>query len=378
MDISRIPSPAFVLEEEKLRENLILMQHVQKEAGISIILALKGFAMWSTFPMVKKYLKGATASSVHEARLCVEELGKKAHTYCVAYSPDSFKEILQYSSHITFNSISEFHRYTSQLDQYPEKVSVGLRVNPGFSNVETELNNPCALGSRLGESPESLPSVLPNEIEGLHFHTLSESDPANLEKVLAAFEQKFGKYLPQLKWVNFGGGHLMTRKGYNVDHLISILTAFKKRHKVDIILEPGSAVAWEVGVLIASVLDVFERDGIPTAILDISFTAHLPDTQEMSFRPRIRGARDPKKEDKFVYRLGGISCLAGDFMSEYAFEKELLPGNKLVFEDMIHYTMVKTTMFNGLEHPQIGIWKENQSYQTIRTFGYEDYKGRLS
>ncbi|MEL6192842.1 MAG: carboxynorspermidine decarboxylase [Bacteroidota bacterium] len=378
MDISRIPSPAFVLEEEKLRENLILMQRVQKEAGISIILALKGFAMWSTFPMIKEYLKGATASSVHEARLCMEEIGKKAHTYCVAYPPNSFKEILQYSSHITFNSISEFHRYASQLDQHSEKVSIGIRVNPGFSNVETELNNPCAPGSRLGETSESLPDVLPEEIEGLHFHALSESNPDKLGKVLAAFEQRFAKYLPQLKWVNFGGGHLMTRKGYNVDQLISILRAFKKRYEVDIILEPGSAVAWNAGVLIVSVLDVFRRDGIPTAILDISFSAHLPDTLEMPYRPRIKGARDPQKEDEFVYRLGGISCLAGDFMFEYAFEKELVPGDKLVFEDMIHYTMVKTSMFNGLEHPQIGIWKENQSYQTIRTFGYEDYKGRLS
>ena len=328
--------------------------------------------------MIKEYLKGATASSVHEARLCFEEMGRKTHTYCVAYPPNSFKEILQYSSHITFNSISEFHRYTSLLNQHPERVSVGIRVNPGFSNVEGELNNPCALGSRLGETLESLPSVLPKEIEGLHFHALSDSDPENLENVLAAFEQRFGKYLPQLKWVNFGGGHLMTRKGYNVDQLISLLKAFKKKHEVDIIMEPGSAVVWQAGVLITSVLDVFKRDGIPIAILDISFSVHLPDTLGIPYRPRIKGAKDPRKEDKFVYRLGGISCLAGDFMPKYAFEKELVPGDKLVFENMIHYTMVKTTMFNGLEHPQIGIWEENQSYQTIRTFGYEDYKRRLS
>lgn len=378
MDMTHISSPAYVLEEEKLRKNLLVLQQIQERAGISIILSLKGFAMWKIFPLVNKYLKGATASSLYEARLCFEEMGQKAHTYCVAYSPLSIQEILSYSSHLTFNSLSEFQRYLIDIVVYSDNVSIGIRVNPGFSNVENTSGNPSRLGSRLGETVDSLPDILPKEIEGLHFHTLSDAGVDSMEEVITAFEQKFEKYMPSLKWVNMGGGHLLTAEEYETNRLISMLTSFKKKHEVDIILEPGSAISWESGVLIASVLDVVKRDGMHTAILDISFNTHIPDVLALPYRPQIRGAREPKPGDSFVYRLGGRSCLAGDVLSAYAFPTKLLPGDKLVFENMIQYTMVKTSMFNGLPHPQIGIWKEDQSYEVIRTFGYEDYKGRLS
>lgn len=377
-EYASLSSAAYILEERKLRENLELIQRVQTEAGVSIILALKGFAMWSVFPMVKRYLSGATASSLNEARLIFEEMGCRAHTYAVAYMPDEFEEIMGYSSHITFNSIAQFHRYASAVQQYPEKISPGIRVNPEYSEVEVALYNPCAPGSRLGEVSDAFHAGLPEGVEGLHFHTLCESSSYDLEKVLAAFEARFGHFLPQLKWVNFGGGHLMTRKGYDTDHLIGLLRAFRARHPhLEVILEPGSAIAWETGVLVAHVLDIVENKGIQTAILDVSFTAHMPDTLEMPYRPRIRGAADwtPGKPS---YRLGGVSCLSGDYMLEYSFEKPLQPGDSIILEDMIHYTMVKTSMFNGVRHPDICILRENGEMETVRKFSYEDYRNRLS
>lgn len=374
----QINSSAFVLEEYKLRENLELIARVQQESGASIILALKGFAMWSVFPMVKRYLSGATASSLNEARLIFEEMGCKAHTYAVAYLPQEIEEIARCSSHITFNSLSEFNRHAPKIMQIAPEISLGLRVNPEYSEVETALYNPCAPGSRLGEIADALPEHLPIEIEGLHFHTLCESSSFELEKLLSAFEQRFGKYLPNLKWVNFGGGHLMTRKGYDIQHLIALLKAFRKRYPhLEVILEPGSAIAWETGVLIAHVLDIVQNRNIRTAILDVSFTAHMPDTLEMPYRPRIRGATDPVP-GKHTYRMGGVSCLSGDFMLEYGFEHPLQAGDQIILEDMIHYTMVKTTMFNGVKHPDIAILRENGNFEIIRRFSYEDYRNRLS
>ncbi|MEO1052532.1 MAG: carboxynorspermidine decarboxylase [Bacteroidota bacterium] len=377
IDYNQIPSPAYVLDEALLRKNLELINRVQEEAGVSIILAFKGFAMWSAFPMVRQYLKGATASSLNEARLCFEEMGTKAHTYSPVYMPNEFDELLAHSSHITFNSLNQYHQYKDQVERHPQKISCGIRVNPEWSDVETDLYNPAAPGSRLGEMFETFDEGLPEGVEGLHFHVLCESDSHSLEKVLHAFETRFGKFLPQLKWVNMGGGHLMTREGYDTAHLIQLLKDFKAKHNVEVILEPGSAVAWETGVLVATVLDIFESRGVKTAMLDISFTAHMPDTLEMPYRPRIQGATDPK-QGKLTYRLGGVSCLAGDFMHEYSFEQELQIGDKLIFEDMIHYTMVKTTMFNGVFHPRIAIWRENNTLDVVREFGYEDFKGRLS
>ncbi|HMN89977.1 MAG TPA: carboxynorspermidine decarboxylase [Saprospiraceae bacterium] len=379
IDINKVPSPAFVMEMKRLRENLELIQQVQTAAGVSIILALKGFAMWRVFPMVGRYLKGATASSLAEARLIFEEMGVRAHTYSPAYLPDEFDEILQYSSHITFNSIQQYERYRSRLSTSAHVVSPGIRVNPEYSEVEVALYNPAAPGSRLGEVVENFKGVLPEGLEGLHFHTLCESSSYDLEKVLNAFERNFSAFFSQLKWVNFGGGHLMTRKGYDTQHLIQLLHAFRARHPhLEVILEPGSAIAWETGVLVSSVLDIIENKGVKTAIVDVSFTAHMPDTLEMPYRPRIVGADAQPQPDKPAYRIGGVSCLAGDYMSEYSFEHAPKIGDRIIFEDMIHYTMVKTSTFNGVRHPAICIWHEDDTLEIVRKFGYEDYKNRLS
>jgi carboxynorspermidine decarboxylase len=378
LDYSKIPSPAYVLDEKLLRKNLELIDWVQKEAGIEIILAFKGFAMWSTFPMVRQYLKGATASSLNEARLCFEEMKTRAHVYSPVYLENEFDELLSYTSHIVFNSVSQFEKYYEKTRQAGHSVSCGIRVNPEYSDVETDLYNPSAAGSRLGVGSAEFPDELPEGIDGIHFHVLCESDSFSLEKVLDNLEKKFGKYLHQVKWVNMGGGHLMTREGYDHRHLIQLLKNFKRTYNVQVILEPGSAIAWNTGVLVSRVQDIVEHQGIKTAILDVSFTAHMPDTLEMPYRPKIVGATEPSEISKHLYRLGGVSCLAGDFMEVYDFGKALKPGDLVVFKDMIHYTMVKTTMFNGVNHPAIAIRTEENRLKIVREFTYEDFKGRLS
>lgn len=373
IDYSKVPSPSFVLDEALLRKNLTLINRVQQEAGIEIILAFKGFAMWSAFPIVREYVKGATASSLHEARLCFEEMKSPAHTYAVAYRPGEFDEVVKYSSHITFNSLAQFEQFKSKA---LGKVSCGLRVNPEWSDVETYLYNPASPISRLGITAAQFPEKLPEGIEGLHFHVLCESSAESLERVLENFEKRFGKHLSNIKWVNMGGGHLMTRAGYDVEHLIRILKKFREKYGVQVLLEPGSAFAWQTGDLVTSVLDIVENGGVKTAILDASFTCHMPDTLEMPYRPEVIGAsREPNSGHP--YRLGGVSCLAGDFLEAYYFEKPLTVGDTLVLRDMIHYTMVKTTMFNGVHHPDISIWRNGEA-EVVRRFGYVDYKGRLS
>lgn len=378
MDYSKIHSPAFVLDERLLRRNLELIDSVQKEAGIEIILAFKGFAMWSAFPMVREYLTGATASSLNEARLCFEEMKTRAHVYSPVYFENEFAEMMTYSSHIVFNSFNQFHKFYPETKKADHPVSCGIRVNPEFSDVGTDLYNPSAAGSRLGVGSAEFPDELPEGIEGIHFHVLCESDSYSLEKVLENLETKFGKYLHRVKWVNMGGGHLMTRKGYDHQHLIRLLKTFRGKYNVKVILEPGSAIAWDTGVLVSKVMDIVEHKGVKTAILDVSFTAHMPDTLEMPYRPRIDGASEPSKNSKYLYRLGGVSCLAGDFMEVYDFGRELKIGDPVIFLDMIHYTMVKTTLFNGVNHPDIAIWRENNQLDIIRKFSYEDFKGRLS
>jgi carboxynorspermidine decarboxylase len=378
LDYSKIPSPAFVLDEKLLRKNLELIDWVQKEAGVEIILAFKGFAMWSAFPLVRQYLKGATASSLNEARLCFEEMKTRAHVYAPVYFENEFEELMSYSSHIVFNSFRQFQKFYPETKKADHPISCGIRVNPEYSDVETDLYNPSATGSRLGVGSNEFPDELPEGIEGIHFHVLCESDSYSLEKVLANLETKFGKYLQQVKWVNMGGGHLMTREGYDHKHLIQLLQNFRKKYKVKVILEPGSAFAWETGVLVSTVQDVVEHKGIKTAVLDVSFTAHMPDTLEMPYRPKIVGANDPDENSKHLYRLGGVSCLAGDFMEAYDFGSELKPGDPIIFKDMIHYTMVKTTMFNGVNHPVVAIWTEDDQLKIVREFYYEDFKGRLS
>ncbi len=374
-----IPSPCYVLEENLLRENLKLIKNVADSAEIEIILAFKGFAMWSAFPIVREYFQGATASSLSEAKLCAQEMKNKAHTYAPVYAPDEIDEIISYSSHITFNSLSQFERFYSNTKNADHPVSVGLRINPEFSEVETELYNPCAPGSRLGVIAEQLPDILPDGIEGLHFHTLCESASYDLEKTLNAIEEKFGNYLKQVKWLNMGGGHLMTRKKYDTDHLIQLLKNFKSKFPhLKIIMEPGSAFAWETGFLKATILDIVENKGIKTAMLNVSFAAHMPDCLEMPYQPHISNANMGPVSGKAVYRMGGNSCLSGDYMGYWSFDDELQIGDEIIFEDMIHYTMVKTTFFNGVKHPSIGIIQSNRTFKLVREFGYEDYKNKLS
>jgi len=354
-----------------------LIRHVSDESGAEIILAFKGFATWGVFPILKEYVSGAAASSVDEARLCFDEIGSPAHTYSPVYKDVNFQSILKYSSHVTFNSIAQFIKYSSELNNYSKKISAGIRINPEFSEVSHGIYNPCSPGSRLGIIAEDLGDRLPEGIEGLHFHVLFESDSYALEKVLDVVYEKFGKYFPQLKWINMGGGHLMTRKDYNTEHLIKILKKFREKSGLHLILEPGSAFAWETGELVSTVEDIVVNQGIKTAILDVSFTAHMPDCLEMPYKPKIIGGTDPV-EDKPTYRIGGNSCLSGDVMGDWSFDNELKPGDRLVFLDMIHYTMVKTTTFNGVHHPSIGIWTLDKKFKLLREFGYDDYKNRLS
>ncbi len=367
------PLPCYLLDEEKLIANLKLIKSVREEAGVDIILAFKAFALWPIFPLIKKYMSGATASSLWEALLCQEEIGRKAHTYSPAYLPEDIKKLTELSSHLTVNSLEEYHRYKHIFKK--EKVSIGLRVNPEYSTVKIDLYNPAAVGSRLGVSERKLRKYgLPAGIEGLHFHSLCESSAQDFKNTLSVFEKKFKKYFKQLKWVNFGGGHLMTRKGYDLDLLISTLSAFKRRHGLKVILEPGSAVAWQTGDLHARVLDIVENGEVKTAILDVSFTAHMPDTLEMPYRPEIE---DTSPNGKYKYKLGGVSCLAGDVLDYYNFEAPLQVEDMVILKDMMHYTMVKTTMFNGVKHPSIAVKKKNDSIEVLRRFTYEDFKSRL-
>jgi carboxynorspermidine decarboxylase len=366
------------MEERLLRENLALIRRVKEAAGVNIILAFKAFALWKTFPIIREYIPFSTASSRHEARLAYEEMGSLAHTYSPAYTEEDFPQILQYSSHITFNSLSQFERFYPAVRASGKNVSCGLRINPEYSEVETELYNPCAPGSRMGVTAGLLGHALPEGIEGLHFHTLCESSSYDLEKTLAEVERRFRRYLPAMKWLNTGGGHLMTRKGYDTEHLVSLLRSFKAKYPhLEIIMEPGSAFAWQTGFLLTTVVDIVENRGIQTAIIDASFTCHMPDCLEMPYKPRIRNATDAVP-GKPAYRIGGNSCLSGDYMGDWSFEKPLKVGDKLIFEDMIHYTLVKTTMFNGIPHPSVALWSRNGELILYRTFTYDDYKQRMS
>ena len=379
IDFSKIPSPCYVLEEQRLRDNLALIRDVKQRTGAKILLAFKGFAMWGAFPILNEYgFTEATASSLAEARLAFEEMGSPAHTYAPVYTNDDIDDIIKLSSHITFNSLTQYYRFLPIIKAAQKKVSLGLRVNPEYSEVATDLYNPCAPGSRLGLLVTQLDDNLPSEIEGLHFHALCESNPEELQKVLASFEERFAKYLPTLRWVNFGGGHLMTRKGYDIELLVSIIRDFKSRYpNLELILEPGSAFAWDTGYLVSTVEDLVENNGIKTAILNVSFTAHMPDCLEMPYKPVILGAVEETTELP-TYRMGGNSCLAGDYMGNWSFKEPLKVGDRIVFNDMIHYTMVKTCTFNGVKHPSIGIWNEQDGFKLLRAFGYEDYKNRLS
>ncbi len=371
-----IPSPCFVLEENLLLNNLKLLQKVQKEADIEIICALKGFSFYHEFPLVRQYLAGATASSLHEARLAHEEMKVKCHVYSPAYLEKEFEELTSYTSHLSFNSLNQYHQFYSRAAQ--KGISCGIRINPEYAEVETDMYNPCVPGSRLGIRRSDLGDSLPEGIEGLHSHTLCENDSFVLERTLAVIDEKFGDLLPKIKWLNLGGGHLITRANYQVDHLIQVLKRFKAKYpNLSIILEPGSAVGWQTGFLKSTVLDIVHSAGIDVAIIDVSFAAHMPDTLEMPYKPRIRFANSEPQLGKPTYRFGGMTCLAGDYYGDYSFEEPLKIGDEIILEDMIHYTMVKTTTFNGVNLPSIGKIDTNQNFVLYKSFGYESFKDRL-
>ena len=378
IDFTQFPSPCYIMEEELLRKNLTLIRSVAQQADVEIILAFKSFAMWRSFPIFREYIDHSTASSPYEARLALEEFGSKAHTYSPAYTEADFPEIMRCSSHITFNSLSQYERFRPQVKAYGESISCGLRVNPEYSEVETELYNPCAPGTRFGVVADQLPEQLPEGIEGFHCHCHCEASSYELERTLVHLEQRFARWFPQLRWLNLGGGHLMTRKDYDVPHLIRLLQGLHQRYPhLRIILEPGSAFTWQTGVLSAQVVDIVENRGIRTAILNVSFTCHMPDCLEMPYQPAVRGAR-MDAQGPYTYRLGGNSCLSGDYMGSWSFDAPLQIGQRIVFEDMIHYTTVKTNMFNGIHHPAIGMWGLDGKAHLFKEFSYFDYRDRMS
>ena len=381
MIFNQIKMPAYVLEEEKLRRNLSLIKGVADEAGIEIILAFKAFALWKTFPIFREYINSTTASSLSEARLAYEEFGAPAHTFSPAYTDLEIEDIARMSSHLTFNSLSQYSRHHTKALETNSNLKLGVRVNPEYSEVGTDIYNPCAPGTRFGMLASQLPERLPEDITGFHCHCHCESGADVFQRTLVHIEEKFSKWFEQLEWINFGGGHLMTRKDYDIRLLIDILKDFKKRYpNLKVILEPGSAFAWQTGPLVSHVVDVVENKGIKTAILDVSFTCHMPDCLEMPYWPTVRGAETIEGEygeGDNIYRLGGNSCLSGDWMQSWRFDHALQIGETVIFEDMIHYTTVKTCTFNGITHPDICLLKKNGELQVLRHFDYQDYKNRM-
>ena len=374
LDYSQVPSPCYVLDETRLRKNMEILDDIQKKTGVKIICALKGYSFWRSFPLVGQYLAGATASSLNEAKLAKEEMGKEVHVFAPVYEDDEIDEILSCAGHITFNSFSQWTRYKQKALQ--AGVSCGIRVNPQFSTVDTDLYNPCGKFSRLGVTEAEFKPELLEGIDGLHFHALCEQDADALEGVLKAFEQHFGKYLPQMKWVNFGGGHHITRKDYHRDELVRILKDFMGRYPhLTVIMEPGEAVGWQTGELVTSVGDIVHNE-MDIVILNVSISDHMPDCLEMPYRPAVTGAGMPG-EKKCTYKLTGNSCLAGDQLGDFSFDHPLEVGEKIIFEDMIHYTMVKTTFFNGVRHPSIGKFDEQGKFHLLHKFTYQQFKDKL-
>lgn len=384
-DINIIPTPAFIVYEDRIRRNMRLLKYVSEKAGIKLIMAFKANALWKTFPIIREYFSASTASSQNEMKLSLDYLGNDVHAYCPVYTESMFPEFLKGCSHITFNSMSQFLKYKPQIDAYnqenPEtRVSAGLRVNPHCSVIETDIYNPCTPGSRFGEKVENIGETLPEGLEGLHFHALCESDSSDLEKVLTAFKAEYGKYLPSLKWLNMGGGHLITRKDYDIELLVRIMKELHSEYpNLEIILEPGSAFTWQTGDLEVSVLDVVEDAGVKTAIIDASFACHMPDCLEMPYKPNILEALPDNSEvnNDNEYRLGGNSCLSGDYTGTWKFSHPLRPGDRLTLLDMNHYTTVKTNMFNGISHPSIWLVKSDGTKELLREFSYEDYRDRM-
>jgi len=381
LSLCNIQTPYYVCEEELLEKNLKVLDDVQKQSGAKILLALKGFAMWSTFPLVSKYLTGCTASGLYEARLAKEEFLKynseaEVHTYSPAFSESDIEQVSKLSNHIVFNSPNQLDKFLLKTKEINPKIHVSLRINPEVSASPKDIYNPCGLYSRLGTTLKNIDESTLNRVDGLNFHALCEQNVDALEEVLVAFKKNFSKYFKNLKYVNFGGGHHITKKGYDIERLICIIKEFRLKYQIEVYLEPGEAVAWETGYLVSTVLDIFEN-GMKVAILDTSAEAHMPDTLAMPYRAQVRGA-GVANEKKYTYRLGGNTCLAGDIMGDYSFDKPLEVGDKIIFEDQIHYTFVKSTTFNGIKLPSLVIKRQSGEYELIKEFGYEDYKQRLS
>ncbi len=376
-----LETPYYICDEALLKQNLELLQKVQEESGAKIILALKGFAMWSTFELVSQYLQGCTASGYHEARLAHEEFLKyskvaEVHTYSPAFKESEIEKIAKISNHIVFNSPSQLKKFTGKVKEINPKIHISLRINPEVSASPVDIYNPCGIYSRLGTTLKNLDEDVLEHLDGLNFHALCEQDVEALESVLLVFEENFSNYFHHLKYVNFGGGHHITKKGYDVEKLISLVKRFKKKYNLDVYLEPGEAVGWQVGDLVTTILDVFEN-GMQVAILDTSAEAHMPDTLAMPYRAEIQNAAEAGKK-QYTYRLGGNTCLAGDIIGDYSFDTPLQVGDRLVIKDQIHYTFVKNTTFNGIQLPSLVIQRENGEKELIKKFDYKDYKERLS
>jgi carboxynorspermidine decarboxylase len=370
--LDHIFTPCYVCEEALLENNLKRLAYVQAQTGAKVLLALKGFAFTPLFGLVGSYLHGCTASGLHEATLAREVMRKEVHTYSPAFKAEEFEEIVAISDHVVFNSFAQWERFK---DKAVGKVSCGLRVNPEVSSSPVDLYNPCGIYSRLGITAANFRPEMLAGIEGLHFHALCEQNVDALEAVLESFEAKFGAFISQMKWINFGGGHHITREDYDVERLICVIQAFRARYNnIPVYLEPGEAVGWQTGPLVASVLDIVDN-GMKIAILDTSAEAHMPDTLAMPYRAVIRGAGEPG-EKSYTYRLGGNTCLAGDIMGDYSFDTPLHVGQKLIFEDMIHYTIVKNTTFNGIKLPDLGVLRKDGTFEVVKQFGYEEYRRR--
>jgi len=373
---NNLPSPCWLLEESLLLKNLELLKYVKEKSGAKVLLALKGYALWKSFDMIKLYLDGCCASGLYEAQLAYETFNKEVHTYAPAFKEEEIEEIARISQHMVFNSPEQFKRFSKKAKTINPDLSLGLRVNPEYSASPKEIYNPCGLHSRLGTTLVNFNESILDQCDGLHFHALCEQDSDALESVLKNFESKFGNYIPQMKWINFGGGHHITRKGYDVEKLITLIQDFKEKYNVEVYLEPGEAIGWETGTLIATVLDIV-HNGIDIAILDTSAEAHMPDTIIMPYRAEVRNA-GVAGEKKYTYRLAGNTCLAGDIMGDYSFDTALQTGDKIIFEDQMHYTMVKASTFNGIKLPSIAIQRVNGEIEVVREFTYEDFKERLS
>ncbi|MBO0600036.1 carboxynorspermidine decarboxylase [Sporosarcina sp. E16_3] len=376
IDLNALPSPCYVVDEGLLIKNLEKMKSVIERTGCKILLAQKGFSMFSVYPLIGEYLNGVTSSSVHEARLGYEEMGKEVHTYAPAFSETEFDEILSYSDHIVFNSFQQYNQFKEKIKSNPKQIEVGLRINPEYSEIEVDMYNPCFSHSRFGVTLENFEADQLEGIDGLHFHTMCEQNSDTLERTVQVVDEKFGEYIKNMKWINFGGGHHITRPDYDIETLIRSIMFMKNKYGVQVYLEPGEAVALNTGYLVATVLDTL-HNGMPIAILDTSAACHMPDVLEMPYRPEIIGAGMPN-EKAYTYRFGGPTCLAGDVIGDYSFDEPLKPGDKLVFCDMGHYSMVKNNTFNGVNLPSIVLNTVNDGVKVIKQFGYDDFRSRLS